>query len=102
MKTFKERLQRNSGQGPRKRISSTLLFILVPIIVVSIVFIILFLSGQAESQIKSLSANLLQAESDYNAEKFGTRVQNVVPEEKPSPSPQNPHISVSEKNIRIS
>jgi len=69
---------------------------------VSIVFIILFLSGQAESQIKSLSANLLQAESDYNAEKFGTRVQNVVPEEKPSPSPQNPHISVSEKNIRIS
>ena len=78
MKTFTERFQSNSGQGPKKRISSTLLFILVPIIVVSIIFIIMFLSNQAESQIKSLSANVLQAESNYNAEKFGARVQNVV------------------------
>ena len=78
MKTFTERFQSNSGQGPKKRISSTLLFILVPIVVVSIIFIIMFLSNQAESQIKSLSANVLQAESNYNAEKFGARVQNVV------------------------
>ena len=78
MKAFTERFQRDPGQGPKKRISSTLLFILVPIIVVSIVFIIMFLSNQAESQIKSLSANVLQAESNYNAEKFGARVQNVV------------------------
>ena len=78
MKTFTERFQSNSGQGPKKRISSTLLFILVPIIVVSIIFIIMFLSNQAESQIKSLSANVLQAESNYNAEKFGARVQSVV------------------------
>ena len=78
MKAFTERFQSNSGQGPKRRISTTLLLILVPIIVVSIVFIILFLSGQAENQIKSLSANVLQAESDYNAEKFGARVQNVV------------------------
>ena len=78
MKTFTEKFQSNSGQGPKKRISSTLLFILVPIVVVSIIFIIMFLSNQAESQIKSLSANVLQAESNYNAEKFGARVQNVV------------------------
>ena len=78
MKAFTERFQRDPGQGPKKRISSTLLFILVPIIIVSIVFIIMFLSNQAESQIKSLSANVLQAESNYNAEKFGARVQNVV------------------------
>ena len=78
MKAFTQRLQKEPGQGSRKRISTTLLLILVPIIAVSIIFIILFLSSQAETQIRALSEDSLQDESDFNAQKFGARVQNVV------------------------
>ena len=78
MKISMPKLNNGSSKGPKRSISSTLLFILVPITVISIVFIILFLSKQSETQIKALSVNVLQAESDYNAENFGARVQNVV------------------------
>ena len=74
--------QSNSGSkkrgGALHSISTTLLLILLPITVISIVFIILFLSGQAESQIKAQSIRNLQLESDYNAERFGARVNDVV------------------------
>ena len=74
--------QSNSGSkkrgGTLHSISTTLLLILLPITVISIVFIILFLSGQAESQIKAQSIRNLQLESDYNAERFGARVNDVV------------------------
>ncbi|SFG48908.1 methyl-accepting chemotaxis protein [Oribacterium sp. WCC10] len=78
MNIFKPKNDSNTRNGPKQSISSTLLLILVPITVLSIVFIILFLSGQAESQIKELSISILQSESDYNAERFGARIINVV------------------------
>ncbi|MBE6003420.1 MAG: HAMP domain-containing protein [Lachnospiraceae bacterium] len=65
-------------KGPKRSISTTLLVILVPIIVVSIVFIILFLSNQSEKQISSLSLDELQSQSDYNAERFGAKINNIV------------------------
>ena len=78
MKLFKTKKDAMPHKGPKRSISATLLLILLPITVFSIVFIILFLSGQAESQIKEHSINILQAESDYNAERFGARIINVV------------------------
>ena len=65
-------------KGPKRSISTTLLVILVPIIVISIVFIILFLSNQSEKQISSLSLDELQSQSDYNAERFGAKINNIV------------------------
>jgi methyl-accepting chemotaxis protein len=64
--------------GPKRSISTTLLVILVPMIIASIVFIIIFLSGQSEKQIKSLSISQLQSESDYNAERFGAKINDIV------------------------
>ena len=78
MKSLRVKKDTKSLRGPKRSISATLLFILLPITVLSIVFIILFLSRQAESQIKEHSINILQAESDYNAERFGARIINVV------------------------
>lgn len=74
----KPKSQSYNRRGPKRSISKTLLFILVPITVISIVGIILFLSGQSEAQIKSLSITELQSESDNNAERFGAQVNTIL------------------------
>jgi methyl-accepting chemotaxis protein len=78
MKISKPTFKKGDNKGPKQSISRTLLLILVPITVICIVFIIMFLSGQSEKQIKALSIDELQSESDNNAERFGARVNTIL------------------------
>ena len=58
------------GKGAKRSISSKLLVILLPMITIAILFIILFLSGQARKIIIETSENSLEQETVANANMF--------------------------------
>lgn len=69
---IKEKQKKASGN--RKSVSGSLLRILIPMIAVSIIFIILFVSGKAKGIIVNLAEDSLSEESEGNAEKLGVDI----------------------------
>ena len=58
----------------RKSVSGKLLRILIPMVALSIIFIILFVSGKAKGIIMNLAEDSLSEESEGNAEKLGVDI----------------------------
>ena len=66
--------KQKKASGNRKSVSGSLLRILIPMIAVSIIFIILFVSGKAKGIIVNLVEDSLSEESEGNAEKLDWKI----------------------------
>ncbi|MCR5098988.1 MAG: methyl-accepting chemotaxis protein [Lachnospiraceae bacterium] len=70
--------KKQKARKVKSSISAKLLRVLVPMVAVSIIFIIVFLSYQARGIVRNMTEKALQSDSDKNAAIIGTEVTNLL------------------------